>query len=172
MIFILTGPLHSGKTTLLKKSVQKFKDQKVHIDGFLSLAVFKDQERIGYDLFDLNKEDSIPLLRKRGDKTWMKIGPYFFIPSGVEEAQKVLSRAGDSAICVVDEVGPLELTGEGFWPALEQVLFPPATTFLISVREGILDDFLRKLRKTKNRVFDVRDKDVSTRMTEEIIKTI
>ncbi len=172
MIFILTGPLHSGKTTCLKESVQKFKDQKINVHGFLSFAVFERQERIGYDLFDLSKEDSIPLLRKKGDKTWTKIGPYFFIPSGLEEAQNILSRASKSEVCVVDEVGPLELIGEGFWPALEQILFPPATTFLISVRESILDDFLRILRKIENKVFDVRDEDISTRMTEDIIKAI
>ncbi len=172
MIFILTGPLHSGKTIQLKESVQKFKDQEIRVDGFLSPAVFEDQERIGYDLFDLNKEESIPLLRKRGDTSWQKIGPYFFVPSGLEEAQKVLSRARESEICVVDEVGPLELTGKGFWPALDKVLFPPATTFLISVRESILADFLRLLRKIKNKVFDVREKDVFSRMTEEIIKAI
>jgi nucleoside-triphosphatase THEP1 len=172
MIFLLTGPLHAGKTTCLKKSIQKFKDQKIHVHGFLSLAVFERQERIGYDLFDLSKEDSIPLLRKKGDKTWTKTGPYFFVPSGLEEAQEVLSRARESEICVVDEVGPLELTGKGFWPALEQVLFPPVTTFVISVRESILDDFLSTLGKVEHRVFDVKDEDISARMTEEIIKAI
>jgi nucleoside-triphosphatase THEP1 len=172
MIFILTGPLHSGKTALLKESVQKFKDQKVHVDGFLSLAVFEDQERIGYDLFDLKKEESIPVLRKIGEESWLKIGPYFFVPSGLEEALKVISRSKASEICVVDEVGPLELTGKGFWSALKNVLFPPVTTFLISVREGILDDFLSTLGKVENKVFEVRDKDILSRMTEEIIKAI
>ena len=149
MIFILTGPLHSGKTTLFKESVQKFKDQKVHVDGFLSLAAFEDQERIGYDLFDLKKEKSIPILRKIGEESWMKIGPYFFVPSGLEEAQKVISRSRAAEICVVDEVGPLELTGKGFWSALKQVLFPPVTTFLISVRESILDAHFKNLRRLK-----------------------
>jgi nucleoside-triphosphatase THEP1 len=172
MIFMLTGPLHSGKTALLKESVQKFKDQKIRADGFLSLAVFEDQERIGYDLFDLKKEESIPILRKIGEESWLKIGPYFFVPSGLEEAQKVISRCRAAEICVVDEVGPLELTGKGFWPALKQVLFPPVTTFLISVRESILDEFLSTLGKIETRVFDVRDKDILSRMTEEIITSI
>lgn len=172
MIFILTGPLHSGKTTLLKKSVQKLRDQKILVDGFLSLAVFERQERIGYDLFDLCTEDSIPLLRKKGDKTWMKTGPYFFVPSGLEKAQNVLSLAIESEICVVDEVGPLELAGEGFWPALEHVLFPPATAFLISVRERILNDFLIRLRELEYRVFDVEDEDILVRLTEEITNAI
>lgn len=172
MIFILTGPLHSGKTTLIKGVIQKFKDQKVHVDGFLSLAVFEDQERIGYDLFDLKKEESIPILRKIGEESWQRIGFYFFVPSGLEEAQKIISRSRAAEICVVDEVGPLELTGKGFWSALKQVLFPPLTTFLISVREGILDDFLSTLGKIETRVFDVRDKDILSRMTEEIIKEI
>jgi len=44
MIFILTGPVHSGKTTFLKKVVNELKEQNFQIDGFLSEAVLKNQE--------------------------------------------------------------------------------------------------------------------------------
>jgi len=172
MIFILTGPVHSGKTTTLKRAVQKFEKAKLDIGGFLSVAVFKGQERTGYDLFELKGKKSIPLIQREGNKDWERVGSYFFIPSGLEEAQRIISRSKNSDICVVDEFGPLELSGKGFWPALKPILFPPLTTFLITLRKSILEDFLRILGETDAKVFDMREKDVYSQLTEEIIRAI
>ena len=172
MIFILTSPVHSGKTTLLKRVVQEFKRKKLVVDGFLSEAVFRGQERIGYDLFDLKKGKSIPLIRRAGKKDWQKVGSYFFVPSGLEEAQRIISRSKNSDICVVDEVGPLELSGKGFWPAMKPILFPPLTTFLITARKSILEDILGILGETDTKVFDTREKDDYSRLIEEITRTI
>ncbi len=172
MIFILTGPVHSGKTTLLKRTIQEFKRRKIVVHGFLSVAVFKGQERIGYDLFDLNEEKSIPFIRREGKKDWQKVGSYFFIPSGLEEAQRIISRSQNYDICVVDEIGPLELSGKGFWPALKPNLFPPLIPFLIAVRKSILQDFLSILEETDTRVFEMDEKDVYSRLIEEITGAI
>lgn len=168
MIFILTGAVHSGKTTLLKGTIQVFKRKKLIVHGFLSVAVFRGSERIGYDLFDLKKEQSIPLIRREGKKDWQRVGSYFFLPSGLEEAQRIISRSKNSDICVVDEIGPLELSGKGFWPALKPILFSPLTSFLISVRKSILQDFLSILEETDSKVFDIREKDVYFRLIEGI----
>jgi nucleoside-triphosphatase THEP1 len=172
MIFVLTGSVHSGKTTLLKRMVQEFKQEKLMADGFLSEAIFKGQERVGYDLFDLKKEKSIPLLRKSGKKDWQSVGSYFFVPSGLEEAQRIISRSKSSDICVVDEVGPLELSGKGFWPALKPILFPPLIPFLITVRISVLGDFLGILGKIDTRVFDMKELDAFSQWTEEIIRAV
>lgn len=169
---MLTGPVHSGKTTLLKRVVQEFKRKKLVIGGFLSEAVFKGPERIGYDLFDLKGKKSFLFIRRAGKADWQRIGSYFFAPSGLEEAQKIISRSKEADICIVDEVGPLELSGKGFWPALRPILFPPLTTFLITVRKNILDNFLGILDEADTKVFDMSDEDVYSRLTEEIIRAV
>ncbi len=168
MIFILTGPVHSGKTTLLEKAVRRLKKDKVKIDGFLCKALRKEQEVIGYDLFDLRKRGAIPLLRRTGEREWQRVGSYFFLPSGLDEAERIILRSKDAELSVVDEIGPLELSGKGFWPALKQVLFPPETAFLVVVREKILEDFLVALKRSQTRIFDVRDEEALSRLIEEI----
>ena len=172
MIFLLSGPVHSGKTTLLKKAAREFKNQGVKVDGFLSVAVFAGKDRTGYDLLDLQEERPIPLLRITGEEEWQRIGSYFFVPSGIEKAEKIILRSGEADICVVDEVGPLELEGRGFWPALERVLLPPSTNFLIVVRETILEGFLDVLGKTDARVLDMKEGDIFSRLIQEVMKTI
>ena len=172
MIFLLSGPVHSGKTTLLKKAAREFKNQGVKVDGFLSVAVFAGKKRTGYDLLDLREERSIPLLRIDGEEEWQKVGPYFFIPSGIGKAEKIILRSGGADICVVDEVGPLELEGRGFWPSLERVLLPPSTHFLISVRKSILENLMEILGKTDARIFEIKEEDVFSRLTKEVLKSV
>jgi nucleoside-triphosphatase THEP1 len=168
MIFILTGPVHSGKTTLLKKLVRELREKKYRLEGFLSEAVWKKEETVGYDLFDLKRERSRPFIRKTGEKEWQKIGSYFFIPQGLAEAEKIILQGKEADILVVDEVGPLELSGKGFWPALKQVVFQPLTSFLFVMRINILEGFLAMLGRGEVKIFNIKNKEVFHRLIEEI----
>lgn len=168
MIFILTGSVHSGKTTLLKKVVRDLKEKKYRIDGFLSETVWKKEEIVGYDLFDLKKERSIPLIRRTGEKEWQKIGSYFFIPQSLAEAEKIILRGKEADILVVDEVGPLELSGRGFWPALMQVVFQPLNSYILVIRKNIIKDFLAMLGKSDVKIYDIKNKDILAQLIEEI----
>jgi len=168
MIFILTGPVHSGKTTLLKEVVRELKEKKYRIDGFLSEAVWTREETVGYDLFDLKKERSIPLIRRTGEEEWQKIGSYFFIPQSLTEAEKIILRGKEADILVVDEVGPLELSGRGFWPALKQVVFQPLNSYILVIRKNIIKDFLAMLGKSEVKIFDIKNKEISHQLIEEI----
>lgn len=172
MIFILTGPVHSGKTTLLKKIVYELKEEKFNIDGFLSEAILKNKETVGYDLFDLKKEKSIPFIRRKGEKDWQRMGLYFFIPQGLAEAKEIILRSKDADISVVDEVGPLELSGKGFWPALEQIILKPLTSCLLVVRINILEDFLAMMGKKEVKIFDIKNKEIFPHVVEEIKRAI
>ena len=168
MIFILTGPVHSGKTTLLKEVVRELKEKKYRVDGFLSETVGKKKQAIGYNLFDLREERSIPFIRRTGEKDWQKIGSYFFIPQSLAEAEKIILRGKEADILVVDEVGPLELSGKGFWPALKQVVFHPLENFLLVMRINIIEEFLAMLGRGEVKIFNIKNKEVFHRLIEEI----
>lgn len=172
VIFILTGPVHSGKTTFLKKVVYKLRDQKFKIDGFLSEVVLESQKIVGYDLLDLKEENSLPFIRREGEKGWQKIGAFFFIPQSLKKAKKIIIRGKDADILVVDEVGPQELAGKGLWPVLKQVIFHPLTRCLLVVRRGILGDILGMLNRCEVKVFDIKNKNISPRLIDEIKKSI
>lgn len=168
MIFILTGSVHSGKTSLLKKVVRELKRQEYRPDGFLSEAVSEKGGIAGYDLFDLEKEKSIPLIRREGEKGWQKVGSYFFIPQGLEEAEKIILRGKEADILVVDEVGPLELSGKGFWPALKQVVFQPFNSYILVIRKDIIKDFMAIFGKGGVKIFNIKDKGIFHQIIEEI----
>jgi nucleoside-triphosphatase THEP1 len=168
MIFILTGPVDSGKTTFLKRVIAELKKQKIKMDGFLSEAIMKDQEKIGYDLVDLGDGKPVPFIRKSGRQDWQRIGPYFFIPKGLSWAKKIILRSRKEEILVVDEIGPLELSGQGLWDVLEQVIFQGVQKCLFVLRREILEDFLKMVGKIEIRIFDIKEEDVFPRLLEEI----
>ncbi len=153
---------------MLKRIVLELKRQGYRLEGFLSEAVWKKEETAGYDLFNLKKERSIPLIRRTGEKEWQKIGSYFFIPQSLAEAEKIILRGKEADILVVDEVGPLESSGRGFWPALKQVAFQPLTSYILVIRKNIIKDFLAMLGKSEVKIFDIKDKDILAQLIEEI----
>ncbi len=140
----------------------------MRLEGFLSEAVWKKEETVGYDLFDLKRERSIPFIRKTGEKEWQKVGSYFFIPQALAEAEKIILQGKEADVLVVDEVGPLELSGKGFWPALKQVVFQPLTSFLFVMRTNIVGGFLEILGRGEVKIFNIKSKEAFHRLIEEI----
>jgi len=138
------------------------------MDGFLSEAIVKDQEKIGYDLVDLGDGKSVPFIRKSGRQDWQRIGPYFFIPEGLSRAKQIILRSREAEILVVDEIGPLELSGQGLWDVLEQVIFQRFQKYLFVLRKGILQDFLKMVGRIELKIFDIKEEDVLPRLLKEI----
>ncbi|MCX5800333.1 MAG: DUF2478 domain-containing protein [Candidatus Eisenbacteria bacterium] len=167
MIYLLTGPVHSGKTTFLARIIRSLKERGVEVGGFLSVSIWNGDECTGYDLYDLSEEEAVPFIRATGERAWQKLGPYFFIPDGLEKAKNVLLRTRNADLLVVDEVGPLELSGEGLWPVLRDVISQCKTNCLIVVRDSILRDFVEMLNDSDAEVFHVQDSGIFARMIDE-----
>ncbi len=173
MITILTGPVHSGKTTFLRDIVKSLQTHGTRPGGFLSVAAGDRRKPAGYDLLDAGDGETIPFIRLTGKPEWQQIGKrrrHFLLPEGLAAAERKIIDWQGSDLFVVDEVGPLELAGRGLWPALKNVLFPPATEYILVAREKILEDLKSKLEaeRVAVTVLDVRDQAASRRAIEEI----
>jgi iron complex transport system ATP-binding protein len=167
VIHILTGPVHSGKTTALKTVTNLLKSQNIKVGGFLSLYTEEKDRFVGYDLFDLNEETRIPFIRKEGQKSWQRIGSYFFIPESLDHAQNIIRQSTKEDICVVDEVGPLELEGKGLWPALRDIIALSSPEYILVIREPILDLWPKNLEGASPiKVFNISEKELPTKMVQ------
>ena len=160
MILVLAGPVHSGKTTLLRKLLPDLEALSLPVSGYLSLLAIKKGEIIGYDLFDIKKGRAIPFLRTEGEAGWQKVGSYFFLPRGLEAAEAVILGCKPEEFLIVDEVGPTELAGGGVWPALSEALSRSSLDCLLVMRKPLLADLRNRLRNTPVKVFDIERKDV------------
>jgi nucleoside-triphosphatase THEP1 len=168
MILVLTGPIHSGKTSLLESLVRELRKQGIGLEGFLSPAVLKDGELAGYDLFDLKEEKTLPYIRKEGSANGEKVGPYFFIPEALETARKMILRRREQDFLIIDEAGPLEIHGGGIWPALHDALSSSSLHCLLVVRRNILDAFRDLLKPVPLKIFDVENPGALGLLLEEI----
>jgi len=168
MILILTGPVHSGKTSLLKRTAAALMEQGIFVHGFLSESIWDKDQAIGYDLFNLQNKKSFPFIRKKGEDEWEKIGAYFFLPSGLDEAKRIISSHSPKKWLFVDEIGPLELLEKGLWPALKHSFTFPPQRIICVVRKQILDNFLARIENPDIHIFDVGMENVFSLILEKL----
>ncbi|MGB7296475.1 MAG: nucleoside-triphosphatase [Candidatus Aminicenantales bacterium] len=170
MILILTGPVHAGKTTFLKNLLPVFRSREIPVCGYLSLPVLKQARTWGYDLFDFKTGRSVPLLRREGRPGWQKVGPYFFLPAGLQAAENIIRGCPAGERLIVDEVGPQELAGRGVWPALSAALSRPEIACLLVVRESLIDELRCLLGNRPVEVFDIAAENTLLTLPERLSK--
>lgn len=164
MIIILSGPVQSGKTTFLQNASSRWRKRGLRLCGFLSLAVWEEGVRKGYDLLEFGGLSARPFLRTSGDEGWERVGPFHLVPEILEQARDIIRRVSPGELLVVDEIGPLELGGGGLWPALGEVLERPDVKALIVVREGILGEVLELVKNHRPVPVDIRAPDLERRL--------
>jgi nucleoside-triphosphatase THEP1 len=160
MIIILSGRVHGGKTTFIQKSLSRWALRGCRFSGFLSLCVRDAAGNAEYDFLSLKDGRRLPFLRRTGEPGWEQIGPYYFVPQTLAIARSAVLGANVDEVLIVDEVGPLELTQGGLWPALREVIFKPEFRTLLVVREDILEDIFRLLGSPMPLIIDVSDPNV------------
>jgi len=140
VIFILTGAVGSGKTSILKALTSSLREAEIAFDGFLSLRVLENERRVGYDLLDLQDGRREPFLRINEKPEEQRVGRFSVLPPGLSLAGRIIDRSRAAELLIVDEIGPLELAGEGLWPALKEAMRDVRRKFCVVVRDGLVDD--------------------------------
>lgn len=112
-LYLLTGEIHSGKTTALLRWTEKRND----VSGILS-PVIKGRRMFmdiaTKEIFEMEASDDADVL---------EVGRYKFSRSSFERASEILLSAIDKkGWLIIDEVGPLELKKQGFYKALHSIL--------------------------------------------------
>lgn len=155
-LLILTGPVHSGKTSFLRTLAADARRRGLPAAGYLSAAVFDGDDRAGYDLEILPEGASYPFLRKEGESGWPRVGPYVVVPDTLERAIRTIRSSAGAHLFIVDELGPLELAGEGVWPALEGVFARPPAVLVLTIRDSLVGPFRGRIPGGRSaRVLDV-----------------
>ncbi len=147
-IQILTGSIHSGKTTRLMHWASSQKN----IDGIFQPVI--DEKRFIYHIVSRTLK-MLEVSENESDEKIIKIGNYRFSKDVFIWAQNVLLHSLDKNLewLIIDEIGPLELCGAGLEPAITKV-FAESEKFegkiLCVVRDSILEKLIEhyKLENT------------------------
>ncbi|MGB2958141.1 MAG: nucleoside-triphosphatase [Bacteroidota bacterium] len=138
--FVITGERGTGKTSFLLRLVTELQHSGWAAGGVLAPAVIRDGEPEGYDVRDIRTGLSVPLCRSGVPTTGIESGPYSFFPSGVAFGRNALDArmlVGMDVVCI-DEIGPLEMRGEGWASATRELLRNLETPLLLVVRSSLL----------------------------------
>jgi nucleoside-triphosphatase len=169
MVIVLTGPVHAGKTTFLERACRRWAERGLACAGFLSPVVTDANGESGYDLLELPGGLRRPYLRRQGKPGAERIGPFAFVAGALERARSILRDSGRAGILVVDEIGPLELSGGGLWSALREAVRQPERTSLLVVRDAIVGELSAALAPLVPVVFDVRDAEDRRLLDERVL---
>jgi nucleoside-triphosphatase THEP1/ABC-type thiamin/hydroxymethylpyrimidine transport system permease subunit len=130
LIYILTGPKGVGKT----ESILTWSLEQPNVFGILSPVV--DGKRV---FRDIHAKEIFKMEAEEGEET-IVVGRYTFSKTGFDKAKEILyENINREGWLVIDEVGPLELRGEGFYGVLKDVLERRKDRTLLIVREGLTE---------------------------------
>jgi len=137
-IHLLSGPIHSGKTTRLAAWSAGRSD----VAGILSPL-----RTDGRTFIDIRSGACFPMEVGITAPDAVRIGRYAFAPEAFAWAvERLLANAPrpDVRWLIIDEIGPLELLGEGFDGVLRDIirLNRPGLNLVLVVREGLAEQVI------------------------------
>ena len=114
-VYIVTGTIHSGKSSTLYKWCQTRND----IYGILSPV--ENEKRF---FQDLSNGEKFPMEAAPDEISTIAIGKFKFSMSAFSKAVEIIagSAYNKKGWLVIDEIGPLELSGRGFDEILQEIL--------------------------------------------------
>lgn len=153
-IYILTGPIQTGKTTALGQ----WAGNNTHVYGIITPVIN------GVRVFmNVRTGEQWPMEAGSLNEEILKVGKYNFSRLGFEKAEEVIrSSIEKEGWLVIDEIGPLELNGKGFNQVLKELLAKRKEKILLVVREK--DEILKEVK----RVFGIKNV-VMTRNAEDLL---
>lgn len=135
-VFILSGAIQSGKTT----SLLKWSATRSDVHGILTPVV--NGKRV---FMNAHTKEHFPMEASEEEKETLTIGRFTFSKSGFEKAIQIISAAIPKCCwLVIDEIGPLELNGDGFFKILMEALHTYEGKLLLVVRDK--DETLTKVK--------------------------
>ncbi|MFN0276282.1 MAG: nucleoside-triphosphatase [Chitinophagales bacterium] len=106
---------------------------------------------------DIETKETFKMEADGDEKECLMVGKYVFSKLAFSRAAEVLRKAVQikQGWLIIDEVGPLELRGEGFYDILKTILNNTAEErkIILVIREGLVEDVLQKFGITKYRNF-------------------
>ncbi len=158
-IIVLTGEIHSGKTSLCNDLFIKAKEAGVQLAGLISPAVFSEGEKTGIDVINLKNGERRRLAVLRDEEqTGLETKRWSFINETLQWGDQVLENSIPCDLLVVDELGPLEFErGEGWVSGLKAVDSGEYQAALVVIRQSLLDKASTRWNRNISRVIDLSD---------------
>lgn len=139
VLFLLTGPRGVGKTTVCLRAVARAQQAGFSCAGVLTLQEDEDRRVVA----DVRTGMRRPLTTT--DPSGIRWGRFLFDPAALAWGAEILARSTPCDLLVVDELGPLELRGEGWAVGLETLHRGAFRLGLVVVRPELVEEAQARL---------------------------
>jgi nucleoside-triphosphatase THEP1 len=154
---VVTGSPDCGKTAAVVRLAEMLQSS-VPIAGFVQTAEIEDGRKVGFRVRDLASGDETRLARLAGRRGGEFGTRFAFSAEGFALGRAALGRAEPGGVVIVDELGPVELRGEGHMPAVVKAMTVPGlAAAVIVVRRSLVPSLLATLEATDAVVLDMED---------------
>jgi nucleoside-triphosphatase THEP1 len=137
--FIISGKTNSGKTGLLKDAIPLIAGAGFKCGGILAEGIFEAGMKKGFNLVNISTGEKMLLCSDKFRANCENLGRFYFNPEAIQYGLNILqpSNLAGCNVIVIDEIGPLEISGYGWAPALKSFSLLNNALFIISVRESL-----------------------------------
>jgi nucleoside-triphosphatase len=150
MVIIVTGAIGIGKTTVCEKVVRIARSQGHSCGGVIARKARNEDIVIE----DIQTGETRVLASTGGIYQGPRTAKYSFNPEGIYFGIQAIERGTSSNILLVDELGPLELRGQGFARIMEQIAAGKVKNCIVVIRKELLSAFL-PLLGTVTSIFEI-----------------
>ena len=160
-IYLVTGAIGEGKTAWLVKLTGLLKERGITARGILALRIMEEGKTTGYDITDILTGERTPFLRHTGDVT-MGVERFTMDDAGYRAGLGALDPSANRAadVVIIDEVGPLELRGQGWSNMISGLIHETRAVLILAVRENLTEAVTEKFGIAGAAVTDVSRGDV------------
>ncbi|MFC1943253.1 nucleoside-triphosphatase [Chloroflexota bacterium] len=142
MVIIVTGAIGIGKTTVCLKLIEALRSGGYTCSGIFT---YKAADK-GIIVEDIQSGEKETLASVNNVYHGPHTAKYSFNPKAIDFGIQVIDKGtSSSSILLVDEIGQLELRGEGFVKALELIKSGAVEKSILVIRKELLSAFLAQL---------------------------
>lgn len=170
MVVIVTGAIGAGKTTVCEKTVGIARSQGIRCGGIITRKITRNNQDDDIVVEDIQTGKCVLLASTCNMFQGPRTARYSFSPAGLDFGIQAIDRGVSSDILLVDELGQVELGGEGFSGVIEQVASGMVKNCILVIRKGLLPAYLSRLR-VDTQVFETTVNN-RNQLPEEIIKVL
>ena len=141
MVVIVTGAIGIGKTTVCEEVIKIIRNKGYSCGGIITYKIRNEDIVIE----DIRTGTTNHFASTQNIYTGPRTEKYCFNPEGIEFGIQAIEKGISSDVLVVDEIGQLELSGEGFTNVIEQINSCKIKNCILVIRKTLLSDFLPHL---------------------------
>jgi nucleoside-triphosphatase THEP1 len=155
-VVVATGATGSGKTTAVEAVVEAIKRTREPVAGFLQPGTWKDGVKVGFRVRDVRSGEEAPLATEVGVGQGDAGTRFRFDDAGFALARRALQRVSPGDLLVIDELGPVELRGQGHMESVRRALSVEGLAgVVVSVRRNLVPPLLAALETEDAEVVDL-----------------